>query len=316
MEYKWVTEKRSKEKRINKSIFIIGSIIILIVFVIVYNIELIKTVVVIKQDVVIENLPNEFEGFTILQISDLHSSTFGENQEVLINLINNENYDIIAFTGDMMQKDDDNYKAFLDLLNGINKSDSSFYLAGNNGPFVFENEEFRFNYESSKDLVLTEDGKILKEYGLKFMDDVYSIVRGESTLWISELISSKEFEEKTLGQAKDEDIKIALTHYPMNESIYCNGSIDIPDYNLVIAGHYHGGQWRIPLLGAVFISDVNGSPWFPSKERVSGLAKWGDYYQYVSRGLGASGDYKWMRFRLFNKPEINLIRLTNKKVNI
>ena len=148
------------------------------------------------------------------------------------------------------------------------------------------------------------------------MDDVYSIVRGESTLWISELISSKEFEEKTLGQAKDEDIKIALTHYPMNESIYFNGSIDIPDYNLVIAGHYHGGQWRIPLLGAVFISDVNGSPWFPSKERVSGLAKLGDYYQYVSRGLGASGDYKWMRFRLFNKPEINLIRLTNKKVNI
>ena len=155
MEYKWVTEKRSKEKRINKSIFIIGCIIILIVFVIVYNIELSKTIVVIKQDVVIENLPNEFEGFTILQISDLHSSTFGENQEVLINLINNENYDIIAFTGDMMQKDDDNYKAFLDLLNGINKSDSSFYLAGNNGPFVFENEGLRFNYESSKDLVLT-----------------------------------------------------------------------------------------------------------------------------------------------------------------
>ena len=155
MEYKWVTEKRSKEKRINKSIFIIGSIIILIVFVIVYNIELSKTIVVIKQDVVIENLPNEFEGFTILQISDFHSSTFGENQEVLINLINNENYDIIAFTGDMMQKDDDNYKAFLDLLNGINKSDSSFYLAGNNGPFVFENEGLRFNYESSKDLVLT-----------------------------------------------------------------------------------------------------------------------------------------------------------------
>lgn len=155
MEYKWVTEKRSKEKRINKSIFIIGSIIILIVFVIVYNIELSKTIVVIKQDVVIENLPNEFEGFTILQISDLHSFTFGENQEVLINLINNENYDIIAFTGDMMQKDDDNYKAFLDLLNGINKSDSSFYLAGNNGPFVFENEGLRFNYESSKDLVLT-----------------------------------------------------------------------------------------------------------------------------------------------------------------
>lgn len=155
MEYKWVTEKRSKEKRINKSIFIIGSIIILIVFVIVYNIELSKTIVIIKQDVVIENLPNEFEGFTILQISDLHSFTFGENQEVLINLINNENYDIIAFTGDMMQKDDDNYKAFLDLLNGINKSDSSFYLAGNNGPFVFENEGLRFNYESSKDLVLT-----------------------------------------------------------------------------------------------------------------------------------------------------------------
>ena len=306
-----------------------GKHIVLIVFImcvaiIIYNYIDNNRVKVVKQDVIISNLPEEFENFTILQITDLHSKYFGKNQEKLIKLINNQQYDAIVFTGDMGNIYDKNEEAFISLLEGISNKNLAFYVAGNSGPFVFENEGLRFFYNSSRNLKKNDMAYKLENLGLHLMDQVYSIKRGDNTLWISELITNREFNEKTNFQFNNGDIRIAITHYPMNESYYenqtaqwrmdddifsINNDNNIPIYDLVLAGHYHGGQWRVPILGALYIPDINGSNFLPSRERVSGLTKWGDYKQYVSRGLGASGDYKFTRFRFFNTPEINLIKL-------
>lgn len=306
-----------------------GKHIVLIVFImcvaiIIYNYIDNNRVKVVKQDVIISNLPEEFENFTILQITDLHSKYFGNNQERLTKLINSQQYDFLVFTGDMGNIYDENNSAFIDLIEGINNKKYVFYIAGNSGPFVFENEGLRFDYNSSKSLEKNKMANILESYGIHLMDQVYGLKRGDNTLWISELITNREFNEKTNFQFNNGDIRIAITHYPMNESYYenqtaqwrmdddifsINNDNNIPIYDLVLAGHYHGGQWRVPILGALFIPDINGSNFLPSRERVSGLTKWGDYKQYVSRGLGASGDYKFTRFRFFNTPEINLIKL-------
>ena len=306
-----------------------GKHIVLIVFImcvaiIIYNYIDNNRVKVVKQDVIISNLPEEFENFTILQITDLHSKYFGDNQERLTKLINNQQYDFLVFTGDMGNIYDDNNNAFIDLIEGINNKNFVFYVAGNSGPYVFENEGLRFFYNSSRNLKKNDMAYKLENLGLHLMDQVYSIKRGDNTLWISELITNREFNEKTNFQFNNGDIRIAITHYPMNESYYenqtaqwrmdddifsINNDNNIPIYDLVLAGHYHGGQWRVPILGALYIPDINGSNFLPSRERVSGLTKWGDYKQYVSRGLGASGDYKFTRFRFFNTPEINLIKL-------
>lgn len=306
-----------------------GKHIVLIVFImcvaiIIYNYIDNNRVKVVKQDVIISNLPEEFENFTILQITDLHSKYFGDNQERLTKLINNQQYDFLVFTGDMGNIYDENNSAFIDLIEGINNKKYVFYIAGNSGPFVFENEGLRFDYNSSKSLEKNKMANILESYGIHLMDQVYGLKRGDNTLWISELITNREFNEKTNFQFNNGDIRIAITHYPMNESYYenqtaqwrmdddifsINNDNNIPIYDLVLAGHYHGGQWRVPILGALYIPDINGSNFLPSRERVSGLTKWGDYKQYVSRGLGASGDYKFTRFRFFNTPEINLIKL-------
>ena len=306
-----------------------GKHIVLIVFImcvaiIIYNYIDNNRVKVVKQDVIISNLPEEFENFTILQITDLHSKYFGNNQERLTKLINSQQYDFLVFTGDMGNIYDENNSAFIDLIEGINNKKYVFYIAGNSGPFVFENEGLRFDYNSSKSLEKNKMANILESYGIHLMDQVYGLKRGDNTLWISELITNREFNEKTNFQFNNGDIRIAITHYPMNESYYenqtaqwrmdddifsINNDNNIPIYDLVLAGHYHGGQWRVPILGALYIPDINGSNFLPSRERVSGLTKWGDYKQYVSRGLGASGDYKFMRFRFFNTPEINLIKL-------
>lgn len=306
-----------------------GKHIVLIVFImcvaiIIYNYIDNNRVKVVKQDVIISNLPEEFENFTILQITDLHSKYFGDNQERLTKLINSQQYDFLVFTGDMGNIYDENNSAFIDLIEGINNKKYVFYIAGNSGPFVFENEGLRFDYNSSKSLEKNKMANILESYGIHLMDQVYGLKRGDNTLWISELITNREFNEKTNFQFNNGDIRIAITHYPMNESYYenqtaqwrmdddifsINNDNNIPIYDLVLAGHYHGGQWRVPILGALYIPDINGSNFLPSRERVSGLTKWGDYKQYVSRGLGASGDYKFTRFRFFNTPEINLIKL-------
>lgn len=306
-----------------------GKHIVLIVFImcvaiIIYNYIDNNRVKVVKQDVIISNLPEEFENFTILQITDLHSKYFGNNQERLTKLINSQQYDFLVFTGDMGNIYDENNSAFIDLIEGINNKKYVFYIAGNSGPFVFENEGLRFDYNSSKSLEKNKMANILESYGIHLMDQVYGLKRGDNTLWISELITNREFNEKTNFQFNNGDIRIAITHYPMNESYYenqtaqwrmdddifsTNNDNNIPIYDLVLAGHYHGGQWRVPILGALYIPDINGSNFLPSRERVSGLTKWGDYKQYVSRGLGASGDYKFTRFRFFNTPEINLIKL-------
>lgn len=306
-----------------------GKHIVLIVFImcvaiIIYNYIDNNRVKVVKQDVMINNLPEEFENFTILQITDLHSKYFGNNQERLTKLINSQQYDFLVFTGDMGNIYDENNSAFIDLIEGINNKKYVFYIAGNSGPFVFENEGLRFDYNSSKSLEKNKMANILESYGIHLMDQVYGLKRGDNTLWISELITNREFNEKTNFQFNNGDIRIAITHYPMNESYYenqtaqwrmdddifsINNDNNIPIYDLVLAGHYHGGQWRVPILGALYIPDINGSNFLPSRERVSGLTKWGDYKQYVSRGLGASGDYKFTRFRFFNTPEINLIKL-------
>lgn len=306
-----------------------GKHIVLIVFImcvaiIIYNYIDNNRVKVVKQDVIISNLPEEFENFTILQITDLHSKYFGNNQERLTKLINSQQYDFLVFTGDMGNIYDENNSAFIDLIEGINNKKYVFYIAGNSGPFVFENEGLRFDYNSSKSLEKNKMANILESYGIHLMDQVYGLKRGDNTLWISELITNREFNEKTNFQFNNGDIRIAITHYPMNESYYenqtaqwrmdddifsINNDNNIPIYDLVLAGHYHGGQWRVPILGALYIPDINGSDFLPNRERVSGLTKWGDYKQYVSRGLGASGDYKFTRFRFFNTPEINLIKL-------
>ena len=99
-----------------------------------------------------------------------------------------------------------------------------------------------------------------------------------------------------------------LTHEPdiSDEIVSKDNTI-----NLILAGHSHGGQWRIPFYGAVFISNVYGSRWFPSQESVSGLTIWSGYQQYVSRGLGASGRSGWIKQRWFNPPEVNVLTQRN-----
>ncbi|KHE66951.1 hypothetical protein LD39_20070, partial [Halobacillus sp. BBL2006] len=116
-------------------------------------------------------------------------------------------------------------------------------------------------------------------------------------------------------EKEDNEVLIALNHYPViDERIdQLKGTTyyKFRDYDLIIAGHYHGGQIRIPFLGALIVPEAfyDFGGLFPPQDRVKGLWEYKGVKQYVSAGLGSSDAVGFLNFRLFNTPEINLLTL-------
>ena len=79
--------------------------------------------------------------------------------------------------------------------------------------------------------------------------------------------------------------------------------------SLILAGHYNGGQWRIPFKGAIYVPELG---WFPDDELVQGLSYPAGIPQYISPGLGSDPHYTTQPGRLFNGPKITRIVLTRR----
>ncbi|MCI6456385.1 MAG: hypothetical protein MSA56_01610 [Clostridium sp.] len=278
-------------------------ILSVILIVVVYSIFDNNRIKVVEQQIVIDDLPEEFEGFKILQIADLHGKTFGKDQKRLLKLMNSIDYDMIAICGDMVDRHTEDNEPFFDILNGLDNKENIFYLKGDTGLEAIN--------ESTGEI--TSDGQLLMEKECKILDEPYAITKGDSILWVSRFITGTEFYQQT-GVDKDNDnsVKVVVTHYPRHKYHY-TADRDTPGYDLVLAGHYHAGQYRIPFYGALFIPDVFTPVYlFPDQREVKGLITWGNTNQYVTAGLGANARIKLLEFRLFNTPEINVITLTKK----
>ena len=78
---------------------------------------------------------------------------------------------------------------------------------------------------------------------------------------------------------------------------------------LILAGHYNGGQWRLPGIGAVYVPELG---WFPADDEIRGLSFPAGIPQYISPGLGSDPHYPYQPGRLFNSPTLTLITLTRR----
>ncbi len=116
------------------------------------------------------------------------------------------------------------------------------------------------------------------------------------------------------------DVIIAVTHTPLTEAYsrlttkdrQNSPGFSLQHTSLILAGHYCGGQWRLPFGPAIY---VPGRGWFPSDEGLTGLGWAGSTRQYISPGLGASRFYPMPAFRLFNSPVVTKLTLTNSAAN-
>ncbi len=271
---------------------------------------------VAKQNVLINSLPKEFDGYKILQISDLHSRDFGKT---LYNKINKLDYDIIVFTGDILNNHDFEMEALINLVKHITKKTPMLYVDGNNGPVPYY-------LITGK---ITEFGRKIESIGIKLLVDTYVVQNVDKRLVFSnfDFISRAFFKEKTKSNYSDErkkyledkltkysnDTKIGLAHYPAYKRILkliASKKDTFYYHNLILAGHYHGGQIRIPFYGAIYIpAETKKESFFPNQKYVSGLVNVEGVNQYVSRGLGSTKSLKPFYFRVFNTPEINVITL-------
>lgn len=288
-------------KKLLKVVFSIIGISILLV--ILYNVYDNNRIKVVKETIEINNLPSDFEGFKILQISDLHGKSFGRDQKRLIKLINSLDYDIIAITGDMINTHTEDIEPFIKMLDGITNKENIFYVQGNvDKPAINEGTN-----------EITEEGQLLIENGCNLLDKPYKLEKGNGELWITRFLNNNQFYELSgLSSENNNSVKIALTHYPRHDYHFGEGTNN-PDYDLILAGHYHGGQVRIPFYGALFVPDAFSDFYlYPNQDEVKGLITWGNTNQYVSAGLGSSSSYKFLEFRVFNSPEINLLTLKRK----
>lgn len=327
-------------KKFRVPFIIMGSILFFVIFIVMDN----NRIKVVKQEVFIHDLPKDLDGFTILQITDLHEKEFGANQSRLIEKINSVKYDSIVFTGDMLNSETStNYLPFYSLIEGISNKESALFVPGNADPDIYVLDNWMTYHKS-------EFISGMEKRGVRLLESLFTIEKGGSKIhFIDFEISSREpkkyLEQLSMGlgnegrrnkeyvdhqkklieqvssfeEMDDKDILIGVTHYPVVDKKIDNIALDnnniLRDYDLIVAGHYHGGQIRLPLIGALFVPE----PWyeryglFPPQNRVKGLWEYKNIKQYVSTGLGSSNAIPFLKFRLLNTPEINLLTLKTRK---
>ncbi|MGP4074914.1 metallophosphoesterase [Halobacillus sp. K22] len=323
-----------------KTLFVIVIFVLTlcIILVIPYTIWDNKRVKIVEEEVTIEGLSAQLNDLKILQVSDLHEKSFGAKQKKLIDKVNAVDYDVILFTGDMMDGiASSNEAPFFNLIDGIDNKEHAYYVAGNTDPSSYEVEGDSLVRSSfiremeQRGVQLLESLEVLKYGGeeLRIIDFELSVLKAEHGFVVangrvkprhSRTKPYIEYHNQLLQElAQELDIEnnkgltVAINHYPVSDpridQLKNTSYYNLRDYDLIIAGHYHGGQIRLPLVGALFIPE----PWYanggilPPNNRVKGLWEYEGIKQYVSTGLGSSNAIGFLNFRLFNTPEINVI---------
>ena len=242
------------------------------------------------------NIPADFDGFTIAQVSDLHNKTFGKNQKTILAKLKSTAPDIIVITGDVIDRRKYDLDAALDFVKGAAKIAPVYYVTGNH-------EAWLEDFEMTKSWLI--------ESGAIFMDDTeVSLSKGDSSFKLLG-VSDPDFLTTQYAQGNDvtkmtkqlskwstdQSFKVLLTHRPELFDLYSENNMD-----LVFAGHTHGGQIRVPFVGGVVAPDQG---WFP--KFTSGKYAQDASTMFVSRGLGNS----LVPIRINNRPEILVVRLNS-----
>lgn len=230
-------------------------------------------------------IPTAFDGYRIVQISDLHDATFGENQQRLVNKIQKAKPDMIVITGDLIDSNRYNLQSSLAVIDQIVELANVYYVTGNHE--VATNDIDRIKEE------LTARGvRVLSNESITItLDDASFSLTGIE----DPLMGQEASDMLTAANIPHENFTVLLAHRPEDFSAYVDEEID-----LVFSGHAHGGQFRIPFMGGLV---APGQGYFP--EYTAGVYEQGQSKLVVSRGLGNST----IPIRLFNLPEIIVVTL-------
>lgn len=251
-----------------------------------------QTLEISRYEVASEKLSESFDGFRIVQLSDLHGAQFGDDGTELVDKVRSLEPDIIALTGDFVT-DEGDLEAVEKLAPRLAELCPVYFVSG--------------NHEFGSGLAQRVRG-ILESAGVKYLSNEYlTISRGSDSVLLggvedpiayADMLAPDELAQK-MNEAAPAAFKILLGHrnYWMKE--YPELPVD-----LILSGHAHGGIVRIPGAGGLIGTDRHLFPDF-----VEGKFYNGNYTMIVSRGLGNSVPIP----RIFNRPEIVCVTLKAEK---
>ena len=242
-----------------------------------------------------DHLPASFSGFRVAQVSDLHNAEFGENNAKLLQLLSECQPDMIAITGDLIDANHTDIETALAFANEAVKIAPVYYVSGNHEARCSEYDTLKTGLESAGVIVLADEAVYLERDGetiaiLGLADPDFSI-KGDLFDEIPAMVSTK-----LNGLLEQETAySVLLSHRPELFETYAACDVD-----LVLSGHAHGGQFRLPFVGGLIAPNQGLFPKYDA-----GLYTDGNTNMVVSRGLGNS----IIPIRFNNRPEIVLIEL-------
>ena len=262
---------------------------------------------VIKHQLSFKRLPVDFNGFKIIHISDFHCGSF-DNKEKLsygIDLINQQNADIILFTGDMVNNIADEVLPWKELISSLRAPHGKYAVLGNHdyGDYTsWEKEEDKIN--NLKKLITLENEMgftVLNNSNkkIKFKDSSIDLVGVEN--WGSGFKKKGDL-DLALKNTNSEDFKILMSHDPTHwqEKVLLHQQ----KIDLTLSGHTHGMQFGIEIPGII--------KWSPAKYRYK---HWAGVYQETGQIINVNRGFGFLAYpgRVGIYPEITLITLQKQK---
>tara|TARA_B100000530_G_scaffold205697_1_gene131297 strand:- start:4711 stop:5946 length:1236 start_codon:yes stop_codon:yes gene_type:complete len=266
---------------------------------------------VLSYELEFDDLPESFHGFTITHISDIHCGSFDNKEKVKygIELVNNQNSDVILFTGDLVNNVSEELIPWKELFSSLRAKHGVYSILGNHdyGDYM--------DWKNGKEKIRNFDNlkKFQKEMGFKLLlneNEVIKINQERLAIVGVENWGAGGFKksgdlDKAIKGLSDNEFKVLLTHDPSHWKAKV-----IPHkkyFPLTLSGHTHGMQFGIDIPGWI--------KWSPIKWRYpefAGLYNKSNEYLNVNRGFG----YLAYPGRVGMWPEITVITLKKKKIEV
>ena len=235
----------------------------------------------------------------VVQLTDLHNSEFGENNERLVRMVGKQNPDLILLTGDMLNGDEPRTEVVTGLIEQLAEIAPVYASFGN-------------HEKANENVYGTDVGALFSQAGAHVLERTYEDVEiGGQTVRIGGIygyclpekyLRTREARDKEVEYLHDfqetDLLTLLLCHVPTSWIV--NDNLEEWDVDVIFSGHVHGGQIRLPLIGGLYAPDQG---YFPGRE--CGLYYSADHARVMvlSRGLGSGVGVP----RFNNVPEIVVV---------
>jgi len=219
-------------------------------------------------------LPESFDGYRIAHVSDLHNAEMGKDNETLLSMLRDADPDMIAITGDLIDSRNTDIEVALQFVREAVKIAPCYYVTGNHEARVNEYGELKAEMEAAGVTVLEDvrkeisiEGETITLIGVNDPSYQTDYLFGDA-----ESVIDAKLEELHTENA---GFTILLSHRPELFDTYADHDID-----LVLSGHAHGGQFRLPFIGGLVAPNQGLFP-----EYDAGIYSEGNTNMLVSRGF-------------------------------